>query len=831
MYRDILRWTLRLFLIAALLAGVLTFSTGWGCRLAMRLLRSSRPLRALPALTFRIQHLSLTGVEIADIQLGHEAGAPRIRRLEVRYSPRSLLAHTINSVSVDGLFCQFSAASNTLAFVGQSHIQRLFPANAASRPAGPPSWKLLELAATDLQVQMMTGDADTPSMLDCLSGTLRTQWNDGNAYHLSWGGDLLNVPSWLSGDVDLGSKSGRVSAAVPFVSSQRLRDLASQLRPGMKVPPIDGALSFSISADFTNALPQEVTVLAATRGVLSFASERVSLSLTDVLAGGQWQLGDGMPGRLRNVAVQATLAHLSGLPPLVSDALAAAHVEFRLAETTLTGHLKQPFGIQGQLSLPQCAKYAEAGRAEIDLDMAVSTTNLQFRAGMPTASGVVQQGEMSIPWRVGEASLQASAVRIDPGSGWEIAGEGSLVDVCAIHPDGLISNASVHVPFGGFLDLSRPESICFPIIHPRLNWERAQLSGLDLLITNCAATAAADTGILLESAVQISAAGSFLALDAKLELTDDGGIHAKVVQHTVRFTHEDVLFAGILARLAMPSASLEGLKFSGALGFEAECNVIAGAKPDWRCGASVDDLAVALTGEVNGEIAGIHTSVQLEGEGLRWQLQPVESVFTNALFAGIGVNGGRILWRMDRQALLIERAEFDWCGGKARLYAVRVDLKHPDVDFILYIDSMDAGELLRLIKPFDGTATGRLYGRLPLRICNRRVQLSEGFLYALPGERGNIRLRNASFIRDYLSRAGLPVVVQKNVADALGDLNYDVLRLDLSSTTAREAKLVMKLAGRAAHDPKLPPVDLDIRVNGPLEALLNFGLQMNNTQR
>jgi hypothetical protein len=82
-----------------------------------------------------------------------------------------------------------------------------------------------------------------------------------------------------------------------------------------------------------------------------------------------------------------------------------------------------------------------------------------------------------------------------------------------------------------------------------------------------------------------------------------------------------------------------------------------------------------------------------------------------------------------------------------------------------------------------------------------------------------------------LSRAGLPVVVQKNVADALGDLNYDVLRLDLSSTTAREAKLVMKLAGRAAHDPKLPPVDLDIRVNGPLEALLNFGLQMNNTQR
>ena len=68
----------------------------------------------------------------------------------------------------------------------------------------------------------------------------------------------------------------------------------------------------------------------------------------------------------------------------------------------------------------------------------------------------------------------------------------------------------------------------------------------------------------------------------------------------------------------------------------------------------------------------------------------------------------------------------------------------------------------------------------------------------------------------------------QRLIEEVADLTYHVLRFDLDAASVREARLVMKLAGKASKDGSLPPVDLDVRVNGPLESLLNFGLQMNS---
>jgi len=75
---------------------------------------------------------------------------------------------------------------------------------------------------------------------------------------------------------------------------------------------------------------------------------------------------------------------------------------------------------------------------------------------------------------------------------------------------------------------------------------------------------------------------------------------------------------------------------------------------------------------------------------------------------------------------------------------------------------------------------------------------------------------------------GVDAAVRKQVVAALGDMAYTVFRLDLEPPKDRggEADLKLRLSGEADKRRDLPPVNLDVNLHGPLNALFNMGLKM-----
>ena len=139
---------------------------------------------------------------------------------------------------------------------------------------------------------------------------------------------------------------------------------------------------------------------------------------------------------------------------------------------------------------------------------------------------------------------------------------------------------------------------------------------------------------------------------------------------------------------------------------------------------------------------------------------------------------------------------------------------------------MQLGEIHDLLRAVTGTGQGRLYGRLPLRYEQGRVRLSDGFLYSLPGEGGRVQIHDTAMVEAALK--SLDPVVRQQVTTALHDLAYSAFRLDLEPPAAPggDALLKLRLAGKAENRGDLPPVNLDVNLRGPLEALFNMGVRL-----
>ncbi len=293
-------------------------------------------------------------------------------------------------------------------------------------------------------------------------------------------------------------------------------------------------------------------------------------------------------------------------------------------------------------------------------------------------------------------------------------------------------------------------------------------------------------------------------------------------------TPDDALWKQLAAgRLAASELTNGTLSVSGTLAGAARIDWPQGEQPRWHAGVSLTNGAAHYAAGRAWGVTGVTARVDLTGGRHCWHMAPSTLRCAGAQIAGLGFDESRVQWQWLGDELLIDCAELGWCGGTARFYGLRLDPRDPELDGVLYLERLDAGRLLATIKPLQGTATGHLYGRLPLQLRHGRILLTDGFLFALPGERGNLQLREHRFIDDYLARSGLSVALRKKIAAALLDLDYSVLRFDLTAGGAPEAHLGIKIEGESAGDSSLPPVALDINVKGPLEALLNIGLQAN----
>ena len=780
--RRLHRCLIIVLVLLAVLAGLLTFPSGWGCRLAERIVRRLDPVNAIPGLGFRFRHISATRIEIGGVALGSEAGAPGLERLTVRFTPRGLRRHTIDSVACEGLQARLIVGSNRVSVVGAELLEDMI--RRPKRGAATTVWRLGEATISDMRIQVVP-ERDAHEWPDEIAATLRLRHAGNDTYEFSARGSAMEVPFWGTGEGRLAARGGELTATFPQVPLTVVREALARFVPHAPQPPLDGVCHLSIRAGFTNAVPDSVTVLALTRGPLHIEAGTQSLSLAELVAAVNWRPGPNPWGDLAKVSIEGRLASLHGLPAAMAAGLDQA--QFRLErDPAAAPDDADALRLSGHLMLPAIEALAEGPEKRIGLCLAAATNRFSLAVQVPPLAGAGGEGDAAVAWRVAGLGLQAEAHR-EAGSGaWQVSGAGVLSNACVTHALAHASNVTVRVPFqsghrphgvAGVGSSSRQSAVGQPptlsralsqtlskakeeagtangrespfvLGTPEIAWGVARLLGAELSPPVVLPRGAARPGCLIDETFVFGATGSALQLEARASVSRAGAVETALRCGPVELTEHDPLVTAGLVRSGLPAAVRETLAFAGLVSLDGRVVLEPGREPVWQCAAGLVAGRAEVGGAVPGSVEGLRTALRVDGVGPRARIAPMVTTFTNAVLAGILVNGGTIHWRIGDRELLVEKAEFDWCGGEARVYAVRVDLARPDIDLVLYIDRMDAGELIRLIKPLDGTATGHLYGRLPLRIRQGRVQLSEGFLYALPGERGNLKLRDTRFLQD-----------------------------------------------------------------------------------
>ena len=290
------------------------------------------------------------------------------------------------------------------------------------------------------------------------------------------------------------------------------------------------------------------------------------------------------------------------------------------------------------------------------------------------------------------------------------------------------------------------------------------------------------------------------------------------------FTQDDALLAPLLRAFAPPDLAP---RFSGLVTGAVSVARAAGAPvPQWEVSARLQDLnAEGKAGEQDASLSGGHAFVRVTGFGAHADLQPFGVLFKEASIGPVRLDAGSFWFRGGGDSLLLTEGRAGFCGGVVRVYALHMNLASLDAGFTVLLDGLEAGDLLGIFPDVRGSATGKLYGKLPLAIRNgSAVRLRDAYLFSPPGQVGRIELEDSAVVVDKLRQSGVPEEACESLEKALQNLDYDVLRLDLTRGEDGANRLAIRLDGTAAEGKKRTPVNLRFNLNGDIEETINVAL-------
>ena len=339
---------------------------------------------------------------------------------------------------------------------------------------------------------------------------------------------------------------------------------------------------------------------------------------------------------------------------------------------------------------------------------------------------------------------------------------------------------------------------------------------------------AVDTNAAFRAEARLSAAGTDFAVAAEAS-AGDGAFAADARLAPAAFSEGDALLAPLLATLLPPDTPLFPLSGRAEGRFSAT-RAKGAALPTWTAEVRLRDGEVAAAvGDKTASLQGCGVFAKVDGFGPHMDLRPFGVRFKRAAFDRFELGEGALWFRADARTLLLTEGFAGFCGGTVRVYALHLDIERLDAGFTLLLDDLDAGEVLSLFPHVDGTATGRMNGKLPLSVRRgAKIHLRDAFLHSPPGQVGRLRLRQASALVDKLRETGIPEETCHSLEEALADLDYDVLRLDLTQDPKTgDGRLAVRLHGAAAASAgrAATPVDLNLVFSGQLEDSVNLGLR------
>lgn len=352
---------------------------------------------------------------------------------------------------------------------------------------------------------------------------------------------------------------------------------------------------------------------------------------------------------------------------------------------------------------------------------------------------------------------------------------------------------------------------------------------------------AVDFAVLAEDGYRVMGDGSLsvgeTAMDAgfKFDLSPNGSaVKASIMRR-------EVTEANALVRTVMSLPEIAEAGAAADVSFHAKANAllsvgVTNGLANWTLIANLRDGGATMkAGDVPVSLGGLSAGVTVRGYGAHFDIEPIPVAFTNATFGTISLDSGRARLISDTRSLLISEASVGFCGGHLRLYSLNLDYERLSAGFTVFIDGIEVEPFFKMFPKLTScSATGRLYGRLPMFIMGggEKFRFGNGFLYTPPGDTGHLRLEDDAQVRELLRSSGLPGEIAKDLATALRDLEYDILRFDLSRGAGgdEDGKLAIRIRGESRVGKAVTPVDVNVSVNGALERAIDLALKAARTR-
>ena len=204
-------------------------------------------------------------------------------------------------------------------------------------------------------------------------------------------------------------------------------------------------------------------------------------------------------------------------------------------------------------------------------------------------------------------------------------------------------------------------------------------------------------------------------------------------------------------------------------------------------------------------------------------LPPGQPVSVARVELGIPMTDGEIAVGLPEDgSIAVDGAVFDWAGGTVSAESFTIPLDGSDQSFVLDANAIDLAALFDAIDLPELSATGRLDGRIPIRLGADTIRIDNGSLESTaPGV--------IQYVPEELSadaEAGVALLLQ-----ALRDFRYESLSMTLNGETGGETEIGLRISGANPDLYDGYPIALNVNVSGELYDILRQGLSASRYAR
>ncbi|MCF8044720.1 MAG: YdbH domain-containing protein [Desulfarculaceae bacterium] len=231
---------------------------------------------------------------------------------------------------------------------------------------------------------------------------------------------------------------------------------------------------------------------------------------------------------------------------------------------------------------------------------------------------------------------------------------------------------------------------------------------------------------------------------------------------------------------------LDGVSFEALASAEGEIR-FSGRKLDSNLTVDIQKGHLAIE-KIGLEMRNIETTVGFD-DVLGFETRPARTVRVEKIsMKKLVMENVRVVYTIESPtSLLVENANFKWCGGSVSAESFRIKPDKKSYDLVLYCDRLKLAGLLETVADFEATGEGTVSGRIPVRFDGGDISFQDAFLFTSPGAGGHISLKNSSIITK-----GIP-------EDTARYTQMDLAREALKEYEYKWAKLLFDTQGEKLH--------------------------------